>query len=214
VSKTAYVRLVLLSVVLWYAWQLTSTAVPYLLGGTEQFALPFRPKYIRLLPWVLSHGLCACCALAIGPLLLLRPYFPLLGRYHSLLGKSYLAAAIIGGLAALPLSVQAEGGPMAQAGFLALNALWLWGAKGVWQSAKSRQWQLHQAWVNFHFGLTFSAVLSRLAMNVSGLLEIDFNQSYTAIAWLSWMPGLMIGLYGIGGRYLSQQPATSHPSAS
>lgn len=195
-NKGGYPRLVFLSIVLWYSWQLTSTAIPYLLSGSEHFALPFRPKYIRLLPWVLTHGLCACSALAIGPLLLMRQYFPFLGRYHARLGKAYLGAAVIGGLAALPLSIQAEGGPMAQAGFLALNTFWLWGARGVWQSAKSRDWDRHQAWVNFHFGLTFSAVLSRLAMNVAGMLELDFAQSYAVIAWLSWAPGLLLGLYG------------------
>ena len=42
------------------------------------------------------------------------------------------------------------------------------------------------------FALTFAAVMLRLMLGVAGALHLDFRASYQAVAWLSWLPNLIL----------------------
>jgi ABC-type multidrug transport system permease subunit len=163
----------------WYAWQLSVESLLYLAQGADNFADPFRPKFTQMLPWVLTHGVTASLVLAIGPVLFLTR------RHHALWGRLYLGLALVAGLTALPLSWRAEGGPVAQAGFISLNLAWLAATWGVW-TQKS-----HRDWVILHYTLTFSAVLSRVGLSLADYMDCDFALSYPILAWTSWLPGLL-----------------------
>lgn len=189
-ATRGFFRLGLIAVVAWYAWQLSLASVVYLAQGPEYFAEPFRQKFTEMLPWVVTHGLTASLALALGPLLFLGAYFETLQRSHRWLGPLYLVACLIAGLTGLPLSLRAEGGLIARLGFLVLNALWLTFTWKLW-----RDFGRHRAWVRAHYALTFSAVISRVGLSLSDYLNLDFTVTYPILAWASWLPGCLWGVF-------------------
>ena len=50
----------------------------------------------------------------------------------------------------------------------------------------------HQRWMVRSVALTFAAVTLRLCIPLSVVLGLPFEPSYQAIAWLCWVPNLMV----------------------
>jgi hypothetical protein len=56
-----------------------------------------------------------------------------------------------------------------------------------------RKIQSHREWMIRSFALTFAAVTLRIWLPLfAGVLKMDFLQSYQTIAWLCWVPNIMI----------------------
>ncbi|WP_370120675.1 DUF2306 domain-containing protein [Streptacidiphilus sp. MAP12-33] len=113
-------------------------------------------------------------------------------RLHRRLGVAYLLGCLVAGIGALLLAPIAYGGPVAGLGFAALAVAWLvTGAIGLRMILRRRVAD-HRRWMLRSFALTFAAVMLRLMLGVAGALHLDFRASYQAVAWLSWLPNLIL----------------------
>jgi hypothetical protein len=61
-----------------------------------------------------------------------------------------------------------------------------------WLTARARRFDEHRRWMIRSFALTFAAVTLRIYMPLSGLMHLDMDQAYRAIAWLAWVPNLIL----------------------
>jgi hypothetical protein len=141
--------------------------------------------------WLLVHAAGAGTALAIVAFQLL----PALRRrraLHRWLGRVYGAAVIVSGSAGLALSFGTTAGPIAGAGFGLLAVIWIYVTGQGWLTARARRFDEHRRWMIRSFSLTFAAVTLRLYMPLAGVAGLDMAQAYVAIAWLAWVPNLMI----------------------
>ncbi len=43
-----------------------------------------------------------------------------------------------------------------------------------------------------NFALTFAAVTLRIYLNVFAAIGVDFSESYPVVAWLAWVPNLIL----------------------
>ena len=142
---------------------------------------------------ITAHIFASAVALLLGPFQFstrLRSRWPAVHRWT---GRVYLGVAVLlGGVAGLYMSYYAFGGIVAKLGFGCLACAWLFTGTRAYVAARSRDFAAHRRWMIRNYGLTFAAVTLRLYLPPAFLLQIPFEVAYPAIAWLCWVPNLLV----------------------
>ncbi len=114
-------------------------------------------------------------------------------KLHRNLGKIYLLAVLLSGVAGLGISYFATGGLVPALGFGCLAILWLFTTSKAFVSIKASEVDAHQRWMIRSYALCFAAVTLRLYLPLFlGVMKMEFIPAYTIIAWLCWIPNLML----------------------
>jgi len=50
----------------------------------------------------------------------------------------------------------------------------------------------HRRWMTRSFALTYAAVMLRIYLPVAMIVGLEFAQAYPVIAWLCWLPNLVV----------------------
>lgn len=152
-----------------------------------------RPAFEAHPVGILAHVFAAALALLIGPFQFvgrLRRSAPALHRW---LGRIYLGLGVlIGGAAGLFMAQHAFGGLVARLGFASLALCWLYTGLKAWLAIRARDIGAHREWMIRNFALTFAAVTLRLYVPVALMSGLDFASAYAVIAWLCWVPNLIV----------------------
>ena len=134
----------------------------------------------------------ASVALLIGPWQFLSRPRAKGATLHRAMGRVYAAAVAVGGAAALVMAPGSNGGPVAVAAFVTLAALW-WFTTGSAVAAILRgDRAAHRRWMYRSYALTFAGVTLRLYLPLAILGPYGFSAPYAVIAWLAWVPNLMV----------------------
>ena len=140
-----------------------------------------------------THIFASALALLLGPFQFwarLRATRPVLHRW---LGRVYLGGAVaVGGAAGLYMSYYAFGGVVAKLGFAGLAVGWLYTGVRAYAAARGRDFVAHRRWMIRNFALTFAAVTLRLYLPPVFIFGLPFATAYAAIAWLCWVPNLVV----------------------
>jgi hypothetical protein len=99
---------------------------------------------------------------------------------------------LVGGLAGLLMAFHAFGGIAARLGFACLALAWLYTGLRAYLAARAREFALHRRWMVRNFALSFAAVTLRLWLPASMVLGIPGELAYPVIAWLCWVPNLVV----------------------
>lgn len=138
------------------------------------------------------HMLSGGMALAVASLQLLLIKIQGSVRWHRVLGWMYVASVLMSGFAAFALFGSSIGGLNADLGFSLLSAAWLLATVRAIQHARNQNWAAHQRWMIRSFSLCFAAVTLRISLGAFFALGVPFEQFYTALAWLCWVPNLVV----------------------
>jgi uncharacterized membrane protein len=142
---------------------------------------------------IYAHIFASAVALALGPpqfWLRLRTKRPSLHRFT---GRLYLGIGVaLGGVAGLYMAFHAFGGTITQVGFACMAVLWLYTGLRAYVAIRAGDVVAHRRWMIRNFSLTFAAVTLRLWLPSSMLLGFPFEVAYPAIAWLCWLPNLLV----------------------
>ena len=142
---------------------------------------------------IYAHIFASAVALTLGPFQFsdrLRTRYRALHRWS---GRLYLGIGVlVGGLAGLFMATHAFGGLVARAGFACLALIWLYTGLRAYLAIRARDIVSHRRWMIRNFALTFAAVTLRLLLPASMVSGIAFESSYPAIAWLCWVPNLLL----------------------
>lgn len=140
------------------------------------------------------HIVFGVLALVIGPFTLSSKLRVKNVKRHRLLGNIYMVSILFGGLAGLYLALNATGGWVAQLGFALLSIGWLFTMLQALVHIKQRNIQGHQKWMLRNYALTFAAVTLRIWLPLFTVLFgfNNFQYSYASIAWLCWVPNLIV----------------------
>lgn len=111
---------------------------------------------------------------------------------HRILGKIYVVVCLLSGLAGLYLSFYATGGWIASWGFGGLAVSWLISTSAAYIFIRKGEINNHQVWMIRSYALTFAAVTLRIWLPMAQALQIDFIDAYRVIAWLCWVPNLLV----------------------
>ncbi|WP_093267510.1 DUF2306 domain-containing protein [Psychrobacillus sp. OK032] len=164
-------------------------------AGLVQMKLMFLSKlstfwYIMLF----IHIAASVIALVIGPFTLSTKFREKNIIRHKRLGKLYMIGILFGGVSGLYLAFYATGGLAGKLGFSLLSIFWLASAYQALVRIKANRVNDHQQWMIRNYALTFAAVTLRIWLPVFMLLLglERFELSYAIIAWLAWVPNIII----------------------
>lgn len=141
---------------------------------------------------VVLHLIGGALAITLGALQLNRRIRRDHLAVHRWLGRCYCLAVLVGGSAGLTLATMADGGLPSSIGFGMLGVLWIGSTATAYICIRRRRVDLHRAWMLRSYGLTFAAVTLRIWLPLSQVAGLPFLPSYQAIAWLCWVPNLVV----------------------
>ncbi len=143
-------------------------------------------------PWLMIHAAGAASALLFGP----AQFFPRLraawSQVHRWVGRLYVLGCTVGGVSGLVLAMGASTGAVTSLGFATLAVAWLVSTHLAWYRALQGRIGAHRRWMIRSFALTLAAVTLRLYLPIAALLPLPFATSYQAIAYLCWIPNLLL----------------------
>lgn len=140
----------------------------------------------------IGHFVGGAFALAIGGFQLnsrLRAKFI---NIHRWLGRLYVTAVFFGGISALVLVLHSSGGVAAQTGFGLLGICWILTTFLAFWNIRTGSIERHQQWMIRSYALTLAAVTLRFYLPASQSAGIPFEAAYATIAWLCWVPNILI----------------------
>jgi len=152
-----------------------------------------RAIYMAHITILIVHIVASMLALSIGPFQFLPGIRK--GRWlkaHRWLGRTYLLSILFGGLSGLYMAQMAYGGIISESGFSALACLWLFTGYRAYKHIRNKDLEEHRQWMIRNYALTFAGVMLRVWAPLSGVAGIDFLMAYRAIAWLAWIPNLLV----------------------
>lgn len=140
------------------------------------------------------HITTSIVALVIGPFTLSTTFRERNINRHRIIGRIYMVGILLGGVSGLYLSFYATGGLVAKLGFGLLSVFWLTSAYQALNRIKNKKIKDHRNWMIRNYSLTFGAVTLRIWLPLFIVLfGIErFELSYAIIAWLAWVPNLIV----------------------
>ncbi|WP_291833466.1 DUF2306 domain-containing protein [Brevundimonas sp.] len=139
----------------------------------------------------LAHVAGGVTALALGAFQLVTWRGPR-RAWHRMAGRVYVVACLVGALAGLGLALTTSAGPLAGLGFGLLAVVWLATTTLAWRKAVAGDFAQHRRWMIRSLALTFAAVTLRIMIPLSMMNGLDFAIAYPAIAFLCWVPNLIV----------------------
>lgn len=160
-------------------------------------------------PWrILPHVFFGAVALLVGPWQFI-PSVRRRVRLHRALGYVYFGSVGVSGVAGLATAMIAYGGLVSQVGFGALAVGWLVASAAALRAVARRDFAAHEAWAIRSYALTFSAVTLRIYLGLFFAAGVAFETFYPLLAWLCWVPNVLVVEWGMLRRWRVGGPITT-----
>nr|WP_315494529.1 DUF2306 domain-containing protein [uncultured Rhodoferax sp.] len=140
----------------------------------------------------LVHMVCSPVALVAGALQVNRAIRTRHLVLHRWLGRLYVLAVLLGGASGLSMAFEAQGGPVSEWGFGLLAVLWLLSTGLGFVAMRRGARNIHRDWMLRSYALTLAAITLRIYIPSSQIAGLPFEDAYRAIAWLCWVPNLLL----------------------
>lgn len=115
-----------------------------------------------------------------------------LKKFHTTLGKIYVISTFISALTGIYIGFFAEGGIIAKLGFITLGIIWFYTTLLAYTAIRNRKIETHQKMMMYSYASCFTAVTLRLWLPILEIYFHDFETAYKTVAWLSWIPNLLM----------------------
>jgi len=173
----------------------------YLTLNPDVFFSEQKLVYMAHITMIVLHVAGAMLAILIGPFQFLEGMRQgRLIKVHRWLGRTYLIAVLVGGLAGLYMATLSYGGMPSHLGFASLGILWLYSGFMAYKHIRNKNIELHREWMIRNYALTFAGVMLRLWMPTFVMAGVDFMAGYILTAWLCWVPNLIVAQWIINRR--------------
>ena len=113
-------------------------------------------------------------------------------RFHRNAGKFYVLAALTPSLAAIRITYFSTGGVIPATGFMLLGIVWLLTTVKAYSSIRKYRIEEHRRMMIYSYAACLSAVTLRIYLPALIVLFDDFIVAYSIVAWLCWIPNLLI----------------------
>lgn len=179
-------------------WIMTSLALFVALFAisqmfTSSFQSPVIAKILERQPIAgYGHFLASGFSLAIGAFQFNSGWRKSWPSWHRWLGRCYIVFVAVGAVCSFQLALNASGGLVAKTGFAMLGVVWVISTFMAYKHIRAGDIQTHQIWMIRSYALTFGAVTLRLYIPASLISGLSFEDAYPAIAWVAWVPNLIV----------------------
>ena len=166
--------------------------------ATANLTFPaFRPQFVQNLFTLAPSAISA--HLAGGIIAIVLGAFQVNSRLrvkylsaHRWLGRLYVLAVVIGGIAGFILALNSFGGLVTHFGFGFMAVCWLGTTLNSYRHIRNGNVAEHRAWMLRSYALALAGVTLRVYLGMSTAIGIEFEAAYPAISWLCWVPNLLI----------------------
>ena len=163
-------------------------ALPYLLFDAEVLA-----RFAGRRGWVLAHVAGGTVALMVGPVQLWLGARRQRLELHRVLGIVYLAAVLLGSVAAFYLAATTEVSWVFGLGLGGLGVAWIVTISIAYTAIWRRMILQHQEWMIRSYVVTFAFVTFRLFYGILEVLQIGTQlEKLNAASWFCWALPLLI----------------------
>lgn len=140
-----------------------------------------------------THVGLGALALALGPFQLSVKRRQRNLNLHRQLGKLYVISILVASVCAFYAAFFADTGWIAGLGFAMLALAWFYTTLRAYQTIRQKQVDQHRAWMYRSYAVTLAAVTLRIILPVElALLGLPFSVAYPIVAWLCWVPNLIV----------------------
>ena len=140
-----------------------------------------------------AHIVAGGIALLLGWTQFVKSWRTRYPQVHRSLGKLYIIAVCISGVAAVGIAPFATSGWIAATGFGSLGIIWLYTTLRAYLSIRQRDFLRHERMMVYSYAACFAAVTLRIWLPLLIVVfQLKFNTAYPIVAWLSWVPNLLV----------------------
>ncbi|MDN4012223.1 DUF2306 domain-containing protein [Chryseobacterium gambrini] len=166
----------------------------------KQTEVTTRPEYLY---FFYTHVYTSIFVLLSGFLAILRQDFAI-KSFHKNTGKIYIFLILLfAAPSGIYMGVFANGGILSKISFVILGCLWWFFTFKAFQFARQKKFKEHQQWMWRSFALTLSAVTLRMwKVIIVYLFHPNPMDVYQIIAWLGWIPNILLIEYLIAKKYI------------
>ena len=198
-TQTAANALLLLAY-LFFCFLMLEIVLQYRAGGTETAFLNIKQDYMGIplyLPMFYIHVFTAILALPAGATQFSKWIMKKYPQVHRINGRVYvMGIVVLGAPSGFYIGLFANGGIASQLSFCLLAVLWIWFTWKAFVMARQRNFKAHKAFMYRSFALTLSAITLRAWKYILvGFFHPRPMDVYQLIAWLGWVPNLLIAEY-------------------
>lgn len=113
-------------------------------------------------------------------------------KLHRSIGKLYVFSCLLSGLSGFYIALYATGGLSAKLGFASMALVWFFVTLFGFFAIKKGNVIKHQKLMIYSYAACFSAVTLRIWLPLLGNYFGEFLPAYRVVAWLSWLPNLLV----------------------
>ena len=122
-------------------------------------------------------------------------------KIHKKIGMAYVTFAFFSSIAGIYIGIFATGGMVSILGFVSLGVIWLSTTMMGWFTAKKHDFDSHENWMIFSYAACFAAVTLRIWLPILiALHDGQFIPAYHIVAWLCWVPNIMVAFWIVRNR--------------
>ena len=111
---------------------------------------------------------------------------------HRTIGKIYIVCVLISSVASIGLGFFATGGFVTSTGFICLGIIWFTTTLLAYLKIKNIQIEQHRRLMIYSYSACFAAVTLRVWLPLLIMTFGDFIVAYSIVAWLCWVPNLLV----------------------
>lgn len=116
---------------------------------------------------------------------------------HRTIGKIYVISVLISGTCGVYIGMYATGGLICQIGFISSAIFWLTTTIIGFKSIMDHNIEKHRNFMLYSYAVCFSAVTLRIWLPLLEIVTGDFIYAYRIIAYISWIPNIIVAYYFI-----------------
>lgn len=185
---------------------LVRITVPYFGLDTKTGFLRIKQQYLENKVWLTSfyiHVFTSCFLLIAGYTQFSRRILKSKPSIHRSLGYLYvLTLLLFSAPSGFIMSLYANGGTISRVAFIMLSSLWIISTILALTTALKKDFDGHKKWMTISYALTLSAVTLRLWKYLLANYWPDLGYEpirpmdlYRIVAWVGWVPNLLIAIY-------------------
>lgn len=190
-------------VIIYFSYRMTLLSIPYLEMKPDVEFLRQKNNVYHIAYWRIgfyAHVFTSVFVLLAGATQFTRVVLTRYPTWHRIMGYSYiLIILLVSGPGAMAMALHANGGLPAKASFVLQTTMWFIFTGAAWYYALKRKWVKHGEFILLSYSLTFAAITLRvLKYLLSVLITAGYIKvirpvdSYITVAWLSWVPNVII----------------------
>lgn len=126
-------------------------------------------------------------------------------QFHKNIGKLYVITVLLSAISGIYIGYFATGGWITKTGFMTLGVIWFFTTLKGYTAIRNKNIEVHQKMMIYSYAACFAAVTLRIWLPILTAVYGEFLPAYRIVAWLCWVPNLLIAYFIIKKTFKPQQ---------